>query len=210
MENRIVIAAPRGFAKSTISSVIYPLWLAVFQFKKEIAIISASETLAVDLLRKIKREFEVNEKLRRFFGDVVTEKWSESHIITKSGVSIRARGAGGQIRGFRPDCLILDDIETDESVESDERRKKLKDWLFKACLNTLTVDGQLVIVGTIIHPLALLNDLLVDQKTWFRKKYKAYKDDGTELWLDLWPKARLEERKAEIGSFAFASAFRKA
>ena len=210
-QERLVIAAPRGFAKSTISSVIYPIWLACYKVKSEIAIISASETLAVDLVRKIKREFETNQKLIKFFGDQTTEKWSESHIITKQIVSIRARGAEGQIRGFRPDCLILDDIETDESVESEERRKKLKEWFYKACLNTMAVGGQLVIVGTIIHPLSLLQDILLNQKTWDRRKYQAYKDGIQEpenvLWKELWPHDRLQARKAEIGSFAFSSEY---
>lgn len=210
-KERLVIAAPRGFAKSTISSVIYPIWLACYKVRSEIAIISASETLAVDLVRKIKREFETNQKLIKFFGPMETEKWSESHIITRNLVSIRARGAEGQIRGFRPDCLILDDIETDESVESEERRRKLKEWFYKACLNTMAVGGQLVIVGTIIHPLSLLQDILTNQKTWERRKYQAYEDgqqvEGKELWKELWPHRKLQERKAEIGSFAFSSEY---
>ena len=50
---RLVLASPRGFAKSTICSVIYPIWLALWGNAKDICIISASETLAVDWLRKI-------------------------------------------------------------------------------------------------------------------------------------------------------------
>jgi len=55
-KNRLVIASPRGHGKSTICSVFYPLWLALFQKKKDITIISASEGLAIEWLRKIKRE----------------------------------------------------------------------------------------------------------------------------------------------------------
>ena len=38
-EDRIVIAAPRGFAKSTIVSKLYPLHLALFKKRKDICII---------------------------------------------------------------------------------------------------------------------------------------------------------------------------
>lgn len=209
---RGLIAAPRGFAKSTITSVIYPLWLAVSQVSyKNIMIVSASETLAVELLRKVKRELESNQQIIKLFGDLRTDKWSETHIILKGGINIVARGAGAQIRGFRPDCLILDDIETDEGVESEEQRRKLKDWLFKSCLNTLLPHGQFLIVGTIISPLSLLSELLETDNNWFKKKYMAYYDGimekGHELWFAQWPHEALLQRRSEIGSFAFASEY---
>lgn len=210
-EQRLVMAAPRGFAKSTISSVIYPIWIACFAMKKDVCIISASETLAVEMMRRVKRELETNEKIHALVGKLRTDKWSESHFITTTGVSFRARGAGGQIRGFRPDCLILDDIETDELVESEEQRKKLKEWLFKACLNTLLPNGQFILIGSIIHPLAVLSDLLLMDNGWTKRKYQAYKDAkqeiGYELWPALWPHDKLQARKREIGSFAFSSEY---
>jgi hypothetical protein len=212
-EPRMALATPRGHGKSTIVSVFYPLWLALFEKRKDICIISASETLAVEWLRKIKRELDSNPKIHSFFGDLKSDKWTESHIVLSnaSHVNIRARGAGGQIRGFRPDVIICDDIETDESVESEEQRKKLKDWLFKACLNTLLPEGQFLLVGTIIHPLSVLNDLLSIDNGWCKKKYQAYnagiQEPGNELWPQLWNHQRLQERKREIGSWAFASEY---
>jgi len=210
---RLVLAAPRGFAKSTISSVIYPLWLSLFGKRKDICIISASESLSIEWLRKIKREIEQNPKINAFWGDLKSDKWTESHIILNNNdkVNIRAKGAGGQIRGFRPDCVILDDIETDESVLSEDQRKKLKDWLFKACLNTLLPGGQFIVIGTLIHPLAVLSDLISMDNNWNKRKYRAYKDGrqekGFELWPSLWSHEKLQQRKLEIGSFRFASEY---
>ena len=212
-EVRVALASPRGHAKSTIVSVFYPIWLALFQKRQDICIISASETLAVEWLRKIKREFETNQKIIAFFGNLKSSKWSETHIVlnNEKRVNIRARGAGGQIRGFRPDCVICDDIETDETVESEEQRKKLKEWLFKACLNTLLPEGQFIIIGTLIHPLCVLSDLLLMDNDWTKRKYQAYRDgrqeEGCELWADLWSHKRLQKRKKEIGSWAFASEY---
>ncbi len=211
VSKRLVLASPRGFAKSTMCSVIYPIWLALWGKAKDICIISASETLAVDWLRKIKYELTQNNRIKIYFGKQQSDKWSENHIILINGVNIRARGAGGQIRGFRPDVLILDDIETDDSVRSEEQRKILKEWLFKACLNTLIPEGQFIIIGTIIHPLSVLADLLSIDNGWEKKKYQAYKDgkqeQGYELWAELWGHDKLQLRKKEIGSFAFSSEF---
>jgi phage terminase large subunit-like protein len=179
--------------------------------RTDICIISASETLAVDWLRKIKYEIECNQKINDTWEDMRSDKWSENHIILKNGVNIRARGAGGQIRGFRPDILICDDLENDESVRSEEQRNQLRDWLFKACLNTLIPGGQFILIGTIIHPLSVLADLLSKDNGWEKRKYQAYIDgiqeEGHELWKVLWTHERLQARKREIGSFAFSSEF---
>jgi len=213
--DRVLIAAPRGFSKSTILARIYPLWLAVFGLRKDILIISASEGLAIENLRYVKMAVENNPLLRELFGDMTSDKWRENHIELRlfngDRVTLRAKGAGGQIRGFRPDCLILDDLETDDSVESEEQRKKLKDWVFKACLNCLLPGGQLVVIGTILSQLSLLQDLLETPNGWSKKKYKAYLDGemkpGKELWPDERPHEWLQERKKEIGSNRFSAEF---
>ena len=207
---RLVMAAPRGFGKSAISSIFYPTWCGLFEKQKDICIVSATEGLAVEMLRAIKRELESNPKILAFFGDMRSDKWSESHIILRNGVNIRARGAGGQIRGFRPSLVILDDIETDEGVVSEEQRKKLKDWVFKACLNTLLPEGQFLVVGTILHPLSLLADLLQIKNNWTKLKYQAYKGEqieGNEIWRAFWSHERLQQRKSEIGSTRFSSEY---
>jgi hypothetical protein len=208
---RLVIAAPRGFAKSYICSIIYPIWIGIHKKYSDVTIISASETLAKEMLRKIKREFESNQIIRDLYGDLITDKWSETHATLSTGVTFRARGSEGQIRGFRPDCIILDDIETDETVKSEEQRKKISDWIFKACLPALTPNGQFLIVGSIISQLAVLKQIMDSDNKWEKRLYKAYENEieesGKELWVELWPHDRLQQRKKEIGSWAFYSEY---
>ena len=209
--SRIVLAAPRGFAKSTISTVIYPLWLSLWKKSNDICIISASENLAVDFMRKIKSELVSNPFIKEYFGEQQSDKWSENHIILKNGVNIRAKGSGAQIKGFRPDMIILDDIETPEEVKSEELRRNLKSWLFKDCMPSLTPDGKMLIIGTIDHPLSVLAELLATDNGWTKHKYMAYKDgvqqEGHELWPEVWPHMRLQQMKATIGSFYFSSQY---
>jgi phage terminase large subunit-like protein len=212
--DRLILAAPRGFSKSGCLARIYPLHAALFKEQSDICIISASEGLAVEHLRWIKMQVENNLQIKAFWGNVQSDKWTENHIGIKVNgkvCNIRARGAGAQIRGFRPSCIILDDIETDESVESEDQRRKLKNWLFKACINSMTADGQFIMIGTLIHPLAILSDLFVIPNGWHKKKYRAYKTHeqvaGNELWPELWPHNKLQARKQEIGTSAFASEY---
>jgi phage terminase large subunit-like protein len=214
-KDRLLLAAPRGFAKSSIVARIYPLHSALFKKHKDVVIISASESLAVEHLRWIKLTIEGSQFIKDFWGDLTSDKWTETQITVKHkdgfSCNIRAKGAGAQIRGFRPTCIILDDIETDDSVASEDQRRKLKGWLFKACLNSLAVGGQFVFIGTIIHPLAVINDLFSVPNRWEKRKFSAYKSEvqvaGNELWPELWSHERLQSRKNEIGTTAFASEF---
>ena len=211
-EKRLIMAAPRGFAKSMICSVFYVLWAVCFKQKKKILIISASEDKAVEFLRTIKNEIENNKILREFFGNLVGKgKWADGHIITSTGIEIKAKGAEGQIRGYRPDLIVLDDIETEESVATKERREKLDIWVFKACFNSLTPDGQFIWVGTVITSFALICENLEKDNGWVKRKYQAY-IDGIEdeehcLWPELWNHERLQQQKREIGSTFFACEF---
>jgi phage terminase large subunit-like protein len=105
----------------------------------------------------------------------------------------------------------LDDIETDDSVKSEEQRRKVNDWIFKSCLPALTPSGQMLIVGSIISQLAVLKQILDTDNKWTKRIYRAYHDKiqepGRELWPELWNHERLQQRKAEIGSWAFSSEY---
>lgn len=210
-----VIAAPRGFAKSMCVSRVFIAWCALFRIKRDIMIVSASESLAVEHLRYIKQMIEGNEVVRAVWGDLRSDKWTENHISLKFNngdiVHIRARGAGGQIRGYRPDLVVVDDLETDDSVASEDQRKKIKDWLFKACFNCLLPGGQMVVVGTVLSQLSVLNDLLIEENGWCKRRLTAYVDgveqDGHELWPEQRPHAWLQERKALIGTHRFAAEY---
>lgn len=210
---RVVIASPRSFLKSTSCSIEFPLRCALFGHYKEILIVSNSEALAINFLRSIKINIESNERIHKWFGEQWSDKWTENHIITrKPRVSIRAVGWGAQIRGFRPDLIIMDDIESDETVISEDIRKKMKDWILKAAINSLTVDGALIWVGTLINRVSLLYDWIHNcPPGWTPIFNKAYvggiEEAGRELWPEVWTHQRLQARKAEIGSYAFSSEF---
>ena len=212
VNRRIALASPRSFTKSTTCSVFFPLWLSLFGHFKEILLVSNSETLAVNFLRSIRINMESNERILRYFGKVWSDKWTENHIITKHGASIRASGWGAQIRGFRPDLIIMDDIESDETVISEDVRKKMKEWVLKSAINSLRVDGSIVWVGTLINRVSLLSDWIHNPpngwKAIFNQAYKGgIQEPGRELWPEVWTHERLQQRKAEIGSSAFSSEF---
>lgn len=191
---RVAIAAPRGHGKSTAVSLFYAIHQIVYQQKKFIVLISASEELATRFLRRIKNEFEGNIKLKWLFGDLVSSKWAEKEIKVKGdenfpGTLVMALGRSAPIRGLiegasRPDCVLLDDVEDDEQVRSKLRRDDLRDWFDSSVMPGLSLEGQLVVIGTILHEDSQLAKLLDTNiyPEFVSKKFAAIQEDGTALW----------------------------
>ena len=126
--HRVIIAAPRAHAKSTICSFAYPVWAAISESKHEIIIVSKTASLAEKWLDKIQFELTGNEQIRHIFGNQKGSPWRSDHIRLKNGVEIYAKGSGFQIRGYRPSALILDDLEDEDSIRSETQTVNLEDW----------------------------------------------------------------------------------
>ncbi len=168
---KIAIIAPRGHAKSTLCSLIYPLHRILFGEEKFVLLISESEMQSKYLLESIGDEIEYNEKLQYFFGDRMGDVWGkeEKEIITgfnkdgsPSGVcKIMVRGTGQKVRGlkygaYRPTLTIIDDGEGDGNAATVDQRDKFRRWIDTAVVPG-SDDGKIVFVGTIIDEDAYLN-----------------------------------------------------
>lgn len=187
-------AAPRGHAKSTTISFFYVLHQALYERRKNIVIISASEDMAKRFLRRLRDEMEYNPMIAWLFGVQKSDKWSETELRLNNKVVIHAKGRGAQLRGLidgatRPDLIILDDIEDEELVRSELRRQDLSSWFNGSVLPTLAPKiGQCIFVGTVLHEDSLLNNLLNPERypDFTQRKYKAINTDTTPPSA-LWP-----------------------
>lgn len=197
---RIAIGAPRGHAKSTLTDLIYLAWVLVHNKSKFVLLVSDTYSQATLFLEALKAEFEDNEKLRQFYGSMTSKHWSEDEIIC-NGILIKCLGAGMKVRGLkfresRPDLAIVDDLENDDLVSSKERRDKLERWFNAALIPSLSKDGRLIMIGTILHYDSLMSKVLDEKKyTDFHKKtYKAI-DGGKALWPEHLSVEELEKIK---------------
>lgn len=203
--NRLLFIAPRGFSKSTICSVAFPLWLALYKKKKDIFIVSSTISLGKELLRKIRNELETNQMIIDDFGDMVSDKWTEEQLVLKNGTCIRAKGQGFQIRGFRPDQIVADDLEDDSTIYSKEQREKLSDWFFRTLIPTLKPDQNLVYVGTMLSNFSLMSKLR--KKEEFVVRFWTALKDGKSIWESYWSADSLSRIRKEIGEYAFQSEY---
>lgn len=181
-ETRNVVAAPRGHAKSTLVSFAYPLWCICYNYKKFILIISATGAVAKEFLLNIRTELEFNELIREDFGELKDESglWNNSEVLTKNKVFLTSKGAGTQIRGLnfnhtRPDLVIVDDLETAESVASPTQNADLHKWFNSDLMPVGAPTCAFFVIGTVLSYSSLLYCMLTksEYSSWNRKLFKA-------------------------------------
>jgi predicted phage terminase large subunit-like protein len=227
----VAIAAPRNHAKSTAITFAYTLAATLFRERKFALIVSDTESQAVNFLGLIKQELGENQDLIKLFGLKVDEKGqvafnkdSESDLIVEfsdgNKFRIIAKGSEQKLRGLlwnglRPDLIVCDDMENDEIVMNQDRRKKFQRWFYGALLPCRAQNGIVRYVGTILHMDSMLENLMPvtsDKQTiheslksyttrrtlWRSVKYRAHSDDFNDiLWPERWPEAKLKAERAE-------------
>lgn len=209
---KALVSAPREHAKSTIMSFAAPLHAVCFDLAKFIVIIRDTEGVARQAVDDLRQELESNDRITEDFGQLFDKrKWTEAEFVTAKGTKVVGRGRGSSMRGLRnrqhrPDLIILDDIEDDESVNSREQREKGDNWLRRVVMN-LGRYARIVWVGTPLHSDALLCRWMKRTDVFRVRRYKAITDEGKPLWPALWTLEALEKKKAEIGTRAFSSEF---
>ncbi len=180
---RDAIAAPRGHAKTTFKVLFRALHSIVYGYEHFILIFGHSAPEAEAKVRDILLELENNALLQEVYGCLAPTKgqlgWSTKNFVTQNDIRVMAKSRGKQVRGlkhgqYRPTLIILDDIESPDKVLSEEQRYKTRQWLEKDILKLGSVDGQanVMVIGTCLHPEALLPELLVSPG-WNGRKYQA-------------------------------------
>lgn len=208
---KVAIAAPRRHAKSTAVTLAYVLASVLFRNRKYVLIVSDTITQATQFLGDLKKELADNDKLNRLFKIKEFAKDTEDDVIVRceDGYEFRltAKGSEQKLRGLkwhnkRPDLIVGDDLENDEIVMNPDRRNKFKRWFYGALVPSLSVNGVIRIVGTILHEDSLLNNLMPNEwdrativeelktystnkhASWKAIKYRAHSDDFRHI---LWP-----------------------
>lgn len=207
---RRAVAAPRGHAKSTNLTFKGTMHSALYGYKHYPIIISDSSEQAEGFLDNIRVEFEENTAILEDFGPLAGSVWRSNVLVTKTNIKIEAIGSGKKIRGrkhrnWRPDLIILDDVENDENVRTPEQRKKLKDWFDKAVSKCGDDYTDIVYIGTLLHYDSLLAKTLANP-AYRSIKYKAVirfsqADDLWQQWETIFTDLSNDDREADALAF---------
>lgn len=152
-----VLSWSRELAKSTITFMCV-MYLVASGRKKNVLLVSNSHENAVRLLEPYKKAFESNSLFKAYYGDLrEVGKWTADEFSLTSGAAFRALGALESPRGtrkdaVRPDCILLDDFDTDADCRNMDILNKKWDWFEQALLGTRSVSEDLltIVCGNII------------------------------------------------------------
>ena len=223
--DRLAVGAPRSHAKTTNLALAFPLFRMAVHHEPFTLIISDTSTQAEQRTSDIHAELLENKLLIGDYPHLALPdaehyrqqkaKRTQSDFITVGGLRVLGSGAGKSLRGVkdganRPSLIVCDDLENDEAVATPLQRDKLWNWFTKSILNLPGPGGaRFIVIGTILHRLSLLARLLStpDGEVWTRRLFRAIGADSEVLWPAVWTREKLEAKRREIGSRAFASEY---
>ena len=178
--SKICIAAPRGLGKTSLARALVEKSI-LFREYEFVIYVSNSETIATMQTENIKRELLTNREIRRIFGNVqinaddpeLDESFSKQSWVAFGSTLVMPRGAGQQVRGllyknYRPQLIIVDDLEKKEELENPENRRKLKEWFnsdLLKCVDRYSDKWRVIYIDTLKHYDSLLQELL-DSPEW--------------------------------------------
>jgi len=192
--NSVVITAFRGSAKSTIASLAYPIWSMITGKKKFIVILSQNQNLCKLILSNIKAELEKNLELIKDFGPFkqVDDEWrANSLLVNTYNTRIACISSGEAIRGarnqqYRPDLIVIDDVEDISSTKTKESRDKTFNWITGDVIPVGDKNTKTVIIGNMLHEDGLMVRLkkAIDQgsSSAIYMEYPLLDDNGVCLW----------------------------
>ena len=216
-KKRVLIAAPRGTAKSTVTSLLLPLHRIAFKHQDEeefIVIISESQAQSINFLSRIKYHLTHSDRFKQLFGDLgpnTAKRWTATDVVTANGVRIVAVGTGQRVRGFiegdtRPTLIIVDDFESELNAFTQEARAKNRKWMTEAVIPSLSDEGRIVMIGTVISEDCFLY-WAKDSSAWNTLWYSIIEDDGSPIWPERFPEERISQIKEEYASVGNINGF---
>ncbi len=169
---RDAFLAPRASGKSTFWFTILPAWWAAFGYSKFLAAFADSAEQAERHLMTFKQELEENELLNEDFpdlcaagtrkrgtvkGDAKNMRWcANGFVFIAKGID--SQSLGMKVGKVRPDTLLFDDIEPDESnysiYQMEQRLMSIQDAVLP--LNErarVALSGTVTMPGSITHQL---------------------------------------------------------
>jgi len=193
---KVAICASRGFGKTSIVVKGLIARSILFGLRNYVVYVTTTETNAVMWTENLKRALISDEIIRKAFGNIKTsaykfagmeESFSKKHWVANTPYGqtcILPRGDGQQIRGlcfghYRPDLIVIDDLEDTETIENEDIRRKRKIWFYgdlMKAVDRFSHNWKLVYIDTLKHQDGLMAELL-ESSSW--KSDTISIDDGS-------------------------------
>lgn len=227
---RNVLILPRGWYKSTLATIAYPIWRAINRPEVRILLVQNTYTNACGKLAAIKQIFESNDLFKLLYPEILPDnecKWSsDAATVKRKGAypeaTWEAAGTGTQKTGQHYDLIIEDDTVspskdnlTGAMMQPTEAEiEKAIGW-FKLASPLLIepVDSQRVVVGTRWAE----NDLLgyiIDNHPEYNVITRAVKEkdgkpdvEGEIQWPERFSQPVLDSLQVDLGPYMYSALY---
>lgn len=210
----IVIMGARNSAKSAIMNTALSIWSVLGAPQKKFVIIaSRTQQKAKQHFMNLRKELESNRVLRGDLGPFRTEEsqWGSSIVLTKYDAQITFASAEQSLRGlrykqYRPDLLIVDDIEDSDSVRTIDGRNETYNWLTNDAIPAGDLEKlRVVLLGTLLHEDSVMMRFKRDIANGIRDgvycEFPLMDAAGTILWRGKYPnQAAIEAERLRVGN----------
>ncbi len=223
---RKVMIVPRGHFKTTIMSIVYPVWRLLPKAEgwedettdgpnSRILLAGSTATNSEHCLRLIKAQFEGNQLFQWLFPELIPDwtkvkKWTETEVQiprtrNNKEASVETIGQGGRVTGRHFTDIIKDDLVELNVADNPEELDKINKW-HEYCEYLLedTRRDRDYVCGTRYHK----NDLygyIKDTDLHPKGRYVYYERTGIENGQVIFPQrtsleeyAKMRERKPYI------------
>jgi hypothetical protein len=201
----------RGGAKTTLMRLFAAKRIA-YAISRTIVVVGASEGAASRSILWLRNQVERNRAFYQTFGLRRGAKWSETELEIINGVDetriyVAAVGITGRVRGinfedYRPDLILADDLDDEETAGSPEQRKKAKALFFGALLNSLAGPEEATEPRMVLAQTPLDADDIVStcekSRMWRTETYGVFDEAGESRWPSLYPTEFLRTRKKQF------------
>ena len=210
----IVIMGARGSAKSTVMNTALVIWSALGKPGKHcIVILSETQIKAKNHFANIKAELSKNNLLNDDMGPLRDgeSQWGSTLTLTRgydvqiTFASLEEGIRGMKYKSYRPDLIIADDIEDDNSVRTIEGRDKTYNQLVANVISAGDASTRLILLGTMLHEDSVLmrfkKDIAAKVRDGVYRAYPLMDAAGNVLWKGKYPDAAaVEAERLRIGN----------
>lgn len=217
----------RESGKTSIAK-LFVIWMIAFNKRRYINLDSFDKENTERILFDVAFEMVNNKQFVNDFGVLFSKERGINDIkqnrinnfVTENGIRVEAHSTQESVRGRlhlnqRPDCLILDDIETNKTKDSQAYTKQVADHLSEAMAG-LAPNGFMLYLGNYITEYGNINQIFERAKTdtgiqvrnipviingepaW-KSKYALTDEEAKKTG-----KVSIEDKKRQLGSYVFS------
>ena len=199
----------RGSGKTTYTMLGFPIWAMIAGKSHYTLILGDTFSQIKEHIYNIKNELETNKLLVNDFGSFEgQELWTATDIvIPKYDAKISARSTGQKIRGirykqWRPQLIIGDDLENQESVRTREQREKAYRWYLGDVIPSGDKETKNILIGNLLHQDCLMarmaNEIKSGQREGKLWEIPLVDEKGNISWKGKYPNMEAIKKQKRV------------